>query len=287
MIRPNLLRIISAHKAEDQARSGHKWPRFFTQHHRRTTVIGLGATVGLLLLTACGSSTAGHSATSGEVVTVAAAASLTEAFTAIGKDFEAKNPSSKVIFSFGSSATLASQITQGAPVDVFAAASLATMKTVAESGAADPPSEFVANTLEIAVPKGNPGKIAGLKDFANKSKKIAICASQVPCGAAAIKVFGAAKVMPAPDTLEQDVKATLQKVESNEVDAALVYRTDVMAAGDTVQGIDFPEAQQAINVYPIATLKAAKNHALAQRFVDYVLSPDGQAILNEAGFDKP
>jgi len=263
------------------------WPDVSARHHRPTTVIGFAAAAGLLLLAACGSSTPSRSSTSGDVVTVAAAASLAEAFTAIGKDFEAKNPGSKVIFSFGSSATLASQITQGAPVDVFAAASPATMKTVTQSGAADAPTDFVANTLEIAVPKGNPGKITGLKDFADKSKKIAICAPQVPCGAAEIKVFATAKVVPAPDTLEQDVKATLQKVESNEVDAALVYQTDVLAAGDMVAGIDFPEAQQAINVYPIATLKAAKNPALAQRFVDYVLSADGQAILNEAGFDKP
>jgi molybdate transport system substrate-binding protein len=252
-----------------------------------------------LLISACGtqpqptapssssSSSSPEGASSGGAVTVLAAASLTEAFSQIGKDFEAKNPGSKVTFSFGSSATLATQIVQGAPADVFAAASPATMKTVTAAGAANTPQDFVSNTLEIAVPKGNPHKITGLQDFADESKRIALCAPQVPCGAAAVKVFAAARIVPKPDTLEQDVKATLQKVASDEVDAALVYHTDVLSAGNQVDGIEFPEAQQAINVYPIATLKDSKNPALAQAFVDYVLSPEGQAVLAKAGFAQP
>jgi len=146
---------------------------------------------------------------------------------------------------------------------------------------------FVSNTLEIAVPRGNPGKITGLPDFGDEARKIAICAPQVPCGAAAEKVFAAAKITPRPDTYEQDVKAALQKVAGDEVDAALVYRTDVIAAGDEVVGINFPEAAQAVNEYPIATLKASKNAAIAQAFVDYVQSPDGRAVLTKAGFAKP
>jgi molybdate transport system substrate-binding protein len=137
------------------------------------------------------------------------------------------------------------------------------------------------------VPKGNPGRVTGLKDFADKSKKLAICAPQVPCGTAAVKVFAAAKIRPAPDTLEQDVKATLQKVASDEVDAALVYRTDVIAAKDAVDGLEFSEAQQAVNVYPIAVLKGSMSAAAAQQFVDYVMSADGQAVLRKAGFGKP
>src|SRR5215217_3402768 len=186
-----------------------------------------------------------------------------------------------------SSATLATQIVQGAPADVFAAASPATMKTVTDAGAADTPTDFVSNTLEIAVPKGNPHKITGLKDFADANRRIALCAPQVPCGAAAVKVFPAAQIVPKPDTLEQDVKATLQKVAHDEVDAALVYKTDVLAAGYKVDGIEFPEAQDAINTYPIATLKESKNPAVAKAFVDYVLSPEGQAVLARAGFAKP
>jgi molybdate transport system substrate-binding protein len=255
----------------------------------RTTSIVATAAVSLLL-TACGNAagdSGGASTTSENTITVAAAASLTEAFTQIGKEFEATKPGTKVTFNFGSSATLATQIAEGAPLDVFAAASPATMKMVTDVGAAEPPTDFVSNTLEIAVPKGNPGRIASLRDLADKSKKIAICAPQVPCGAAAVKVFAAAKIAPAPDTLEQDVKAALQKVSSDEVDAALVYKTDVIAGGDEVAGIEFPEAEQAVNVYPIAAIKGSANPAAAQQFVDYVLSSEGQAVLAKAGFAKP
>jgi molybdate transport system substrate-binding protein len=245
-----------------------------------------------LLLSACGGaqpqgtapSPSSEGSATGRAITVLAAASLTEAFNQIGKEFEAKNPGSKVTFSFGSSATLATQIVQGAPADVFASASPATMKVVTDAAAANAPKDFVSNTLEIAVPKGNPHKISGLKDFGDESRRIALCAPQVPCGAAAVKVFAEAKIVPKPDTLEQDVKAALQKVAFDEVDAALVYKTDVIAAGDQVDGMEFPEAQKAINVYPIATLKDSKYPALAQAFMDYVLSPEGQSVLTKAGF---
>jgi molybdate transport system substrate-binding protein len=179
------------------------------------------------------------------------------------------------------------QITQGAPADVFAAASPATMRTVTDAGAATDPTNFASNTLEIAVPAGNPAQVTGLKDFADGSKKIAICAAEVPCGTAATKVFAAAKITPKPDTLEQDVKATLQKVSSDEVDAALVYKTDVIAAGDEVEGITFPESSQAVNQYPIAALTDSKNAVTAQAFVDFVQSSEGRAVLTKAGFGKP
>ena len=254
----------------------------------RLVSVALAAVLGLLL-SACGAepqatapSPSPERSGSDGAITVLAAASLTEALTQIGKDFEAKNAGSTVTFSFGSSATLASQIVQGAPADVFAAASPATMETVTAAGAADTPTDFVSNTLEIVVLEGNPHKIVGLEDFADERKRIALCAPQVPCGA--VKVFAAAKIVPKPDTLEQDVKATVQKVATDEVDAALVYKTDVIAAGDQVDGIEFAEAQQAVNTYPIATLKDSKNPALAKAFVDYVLSPEGQAVLAKAGF---
>ncbi len=220
-------------------------------------------------------------------ITVLAAASLTESFTMIGKDFEAAHPGSKITFSFGSSATLAAQVTAGAPVDVFAAANESTMKTVSDAGQAVDAQPFVTNTLQIAVPPGNPAKITGLADFADAAKRIALCAPEVPCGSAAEKVFKTAGVDAKPDTLETDVKAALQKVRLGEVDAALVYRTDVIAAGDDVEGIDFPEAATAVNVYPISALTEAKNPELAAAFVDYVRGPEGQAVLTKAGFAPP
>lgn len=251
----------------------------------------LAAAALLLPVSACGITQPGATVPSSSSsapaasITVFAAASLTEAFTQIGTDFEARSGAT-VTFNFGSSATLASQITQGAPGDIFAAASPATMQTVTDGQGAGTPVTFVSNSLQIAVPVGNPGQITGLKDFADESKTIAICAPQVPCGAAAVQVFEAARITPKPDTLEADVKATLAKVAADEVDAALVYRTDVISEPD-VEGIDFPESSQAVNNYPIAVLTGSKSPELAQAFVDYILSPDGQAVLDRAGFAKP
>jgi molybdate transport system substrate-binding protein len=224
---------------------------------------------------------------SGKIV-VLAASSLTESFTALGNAFEAEHPGTTVSFSFAASSELATQIEQGAPADVFASASPATMAQVSDAGdTAGQPVTFVRNTLEIAVPAGNPAKVTGLADFAKKDLTIALCAPEVPCGAAADKVFAAAKVTPAPDTLEADVKATLAKVTLGEVDAALVYKTDVIAAGDKVEGIEFPEAADAVNDYPIAVLADAPKPATAQAFVDLVMSAAGQKVLTEAGFQLP
>jgi molybdate transport system substrate-binding protein len=259
----------------------------------RPAVGPLAAAASLLLLAACGATPSGTPApgspaasTRAASLTVFAAASLTEAFTQIGTDFQTRT-GTRVTFNFGSSATLATQIVQGAPGDVFAAASPATMKTVTDARAAGPPVNVVSNTLQIAVPDGNPGQISGLPDFADESRTIAICAPQVPCGAAAAKVFAVAGITPKPDTLEADVKATLAKVAADEVDAALVYRTDVISEPTDVQGIDFPEAAQAVNQYPIAILTESRNPEAAQAFVDHVLSPEGQAVLERAGFAKP
>ncbi|MEV4460556.1 molybdate ABC transporter substrate-binding protein [Microbispora sp. NPDC049633] len=220
-------------------------------------------------------------------LTVFAAASLTGTFTELGKTFETAHPGTTVKFNFGSSATLAQQIVQGAPADVFAAASPATMKTVTDASPASVPTTFVRNKLEIAVPKDNPAKVGELKDLTDPKVKVALCAEQVPCGAAAVKALDAAGLKVTPVTLEQDVKATLTKVELGEVDAALVYRTDVIAAAGRVRGIDFPEADKAINDYPIVALPKAPAGDLAERFVDLVLSQQGKDVLTKAGFESP
>jgi len=266
--------------------------------NRSFRVLALAAAA-VLSLAGCGSSDTGASTESTTTtttespkvtgdITVFAAASLTESFTQIGKDFEAANPDAKVTFNFAGSSALAQQINQGAPVDVFASAAPTNMKQVTDTGAiTDSPVTFVTNTLEIAVPAGNPGKITGLADFAKPDLKIALCAEQVPCGAAAKKVFEAAGITAAPDTLEQDVKAVLTKVSLGEVDAALVYKTDVKAAGDKVEGIEFAESDKAVNEYPIAACAKAPNADGAKAFVDYVLSDKGKAVLTKAGFGAP
>ena len=221
-------------------------------------------------------------------ITVLAAASLTESFTRIGTLFEQVNPSASVTFSFGGSSGLATQITSGAPADVFAAASPATMKTVTDAGdGAGAPATFVKNQLVIAVPKGNPRGLSSLDALAKSEIKVALCAEQVPCGAAATKALDAAGVKITPVTQEQDVKAALAKVKLGEVDAALVYRTDAKAAAADVEGIEFPESAGAINDYPIVALKDAPNPAGAAAFVAFVQGPQAQQVLADAGFQKP
>jgi molybdate transport system substrate-binding protein len=221
-------------------------------------------------------------------ITVFAAASLTESFTRLGTEFEQANPSATVTFSFGGSSALAAQINQGAPVDVFAAAAPASMKIVTGAGnAAGEPVTFARNQLVIAVPTGNPKGIAGLADLAGPGVKVALCAEQVPCGAAARTALDAAGVTVTPVTLERDVKAALAKVKLGEVDAALVYRTDARSADADVRGVEFSESTGAINDYPIAVLANAPNRAGGEAFVAFVRSAKGMAALTDAGFQAP
>jgi molybdate transport system substrate-binding protein len=221
-------------------------------------------------------------------LTVFAAASLTGVFTDLGHRLEKDHPGLHVQFNFAGSSALAAQITQGAPADVFASADEKQMQVVTKAGEqAGAPRDFAKNGLEIAVPAGNPGHVTGIADFADPDLTLAVCAPQVPCGAAAQQVFAAAHVDAEPDTQEQDVKAALNKVALGEVDAALVYETDVRGAGGKVQGIEFPEAQDAVNTYPITTLRAAPNPTAAKAFTALVLSPDGQQALAAAGFRSP
>ncbi len=220
-------------------------------------------------------------------ITVLAAASLKESFTAVGKAFEQANPGATVTFSFGSSSGLAQQIMQGAPADVFASASQKNMQQVVDAKAAADPVPFARNVLEIAVPKDNPAKVTALADLARPGVKVALCQPQVPCGDLAQKVLAAAKVAVTPATLESDVKATLTKVQLGEVDAGLVYVTDVWAAGGRVTGIPIPAQVNAATTYPVAALTGSENADLARAFVQFVLSDAAKAELTGAGFQSP
>lgn len=269
---------------------------------RRTLQVAGVSTAALLALSACSSSdTNSSSAKSGSsasassastklsgTVTVFAAASLQESFTTLGKEFEKQHPGTKVTFSFGGSDSLAAQITGGAPADVFAAASPKTMKIVTDKGdGVGTPATFVRNQLEIATLPGDPDKIASLKDLTKSSLKVVLCDKTVPCGAAAQKALTAAKLKLSPASYEQDVKSALNKVVLKEADAAVVYRTDVRAAGGKVQGVDFPESASAINAYPITLVKNAPNAEAAKAFIALVQSAAGQQVLTGAGFLKP
>ena len=258
----------------------------------RCAVLG---TALVLLLAGCGGSADGDAAATPSTspagpsgtLTVFAAASLTDVFTDLGERLEADHPGLDVQFNFAGSSALATQITQGAPADVFASANESQMGVVTDAGLADAPRVFAANVLQLAVPAGNPAGVTGLADLAREELTIAVCAPQVPCGAAAEDVLAAAGVTAAPDTLEEDVRAALTKVELGEVDAALVYTTDVTAAGDAVEGIDVPEAEQAVNDYPVAVLADAPNPEAAAAFVELVESQEGQQALADAGFRVP
>ncbi|MEV6161941.1 molybdate ABC transporter substrate-binding protein [Streptomyces sp. NPDC052052] len=270
---------------------------------RRTLHLAGVAAAALLALSACSSlSSSDDSSSSGSgstasassspklsgTVTVFAAASLKESFTALGKEFEKEHPGTKVTFSFGGSDSLAASITGGAPADVFAAASAKTMQIVTDAGdASGTPATFVRNQLEIATLPGNPDKISSLKDLTTSGLKVVLCDKEVPCGAAAQKALEASGLTLTPASYEQDVKSALTKVELKEADAAVVYRTDVKAAGDKVEGVEFPESSDAINDYPIALLKDAPNAGAAQAFIELVRSAEGQQVLSESGFLKP
>lgn len=220
-------------------------------------------------------------------LTVFAAASLTQTFTDLGATFEADHPGVKVSFNFAGSSDLVAQIQQGAPADVFASADEKNMtKATDDKLIAGEPVIFATNVLSIAVPPDNPAKITGLADLAKEGVQLVICAPEVPCGAATVKVAEAAGITLKPVSEEANVKDVLAKVE-NGADAGLVYATDVAAAKGKVLGIDFPESAGAVNRYPIGAVANAANADLAAEFVALVTGPTGQKVLAEAGFGQP
>ena len=239
-----------------------------------------------------GSSTAGPAGSStaaslSGTVTVFAAASLKEAFTTLGSQFEAAHPGTKVVFNFGPSSGLATSIVSGAPADVFASASQKNMDQVTAAKLAANPTPFVSNVMQIAVPADNPARIDSLDDLAKAGVKVALCQPQVPCGTVAAKVFSNAKITVKPVSQEVDVKSVLTKVTLDEVDAGVVYVTDVRAAGDKVKGIAIPADVNASTTYPIVALTRAPNAPVAAAFTAYVLSAAGQTVLTADGFAKP
>lgn len=254
---------------------------------------GAGAALAALVLgvTACWGGSTGQ----GRELTVFAAASLTDVFEEIAVSFEEEHPEVEVTFNFAGSSQLAQQIGSGAPADVFAAADTEIMEQVVEGEglAADWAAEhgedglvLVTNTLRIAVPVGNPAGIEELADLAGDDVTVALCAQEVPCGAASSTVLEAADLKVAPATLEEDVRAVLTKVELDEVDAGLVYATDVTSAEGRVEGLEFDEAEEAVNHYPIGVLAASGDPGLAAAWVEFVTT-EGAPVLRKAGFGTP
>ena len=238
-----------------------------------------------LVAASCGSGDGGSDDSSGGNVTVFAAASLTAAFTELGDAFTAANPDVEVTFNFAGSSDLVAQISDGAPVDVFASADFANMSKLTDAGlAAGEPATFATNAAEIVVEPGNPLDIAGVADLADSDLIVVLCAPEVPCGAYAERVVANAGITVTPSSYEENVKAVVTKVTLGEADAGIVYRTDVIAAGDAAQGVPIPDDINVVAEYPIALVADAPNAAGAQAFIDFVLGPAGQGIVAAYGF---
>ena len=246
----------------------------------------------LLAVAACSSDSKSPGATgigsaSGQArgtVTVFAAASLTEAFTAAGTALHVEQPGVTVTFSFGASGTLVTQIQQGAPADLVATADTATMQQLVDGGLVDPPVTFAHNRLEIIVAPGNPKHIATLADLARSDLTLVLADPSVPAGKYAAQVLAGADVEVTPTSLETDVKAAVARVTNGEADAAIVYATDVHAAGSKASGVEIPANQNVVADYPIAIVKATHNRAVAEAFIEAITHGSGHDALAQAGF---
>lgn len=236
---------------------------------------------GVLALPLAGCGDDGGDAT----VRVLAAASLTDVLTDLAATFEEEHEGVEVALSFGSSTDLAGQAADGAPGDVLATADEPSMTIAREAGVAPDPTLFASNHLVIATPPGNPAEVTGLGDLGGATW--VRCADEVPCGRAALALLGAEGVTAEPVSLEEDARATLDKVVSGEADAALVYATDAVAAGEAVETVRIPGADDDPASYYVATLDQAADPGLAQDFVDLLLGDDGRAALADAGFGAP
>lgn len=243
-----------------------------------------------LVLAGCAGTTPADSrggAPSG-TITVFAAASLTDAFEALGAAFVERHPGTEVAFNHAGSQVLAGQIAEGAPVDVFASANPHHMAAVSDGGhVSGQPRAFAGNRLAIAVEPGNPRAIDGLDDLSDPDLVVVLPAEEVPAGDYAREALARAGVRVAPASLEPDVRAALSKVALGEADAAVVYSSDLVAADGRVTGVAIPPEANVPARYPIAVMADASNPAGAEAFVDFVLGDEGQAILSDHGFTAP
>jgi molybdate transport system substrate-binding protein len=264
-------------------------------------MIGALACTLVLVGAACGSSsdtssgttttTAGTSGTtptttpkaSGSIL-VFAAASLTESFNDQQATLETEQPDLSITYNFAGSGALVTQIQQGAPADVIATADTTTMKQLTDANVVETPAIFAHNKLQILVAPGNPKQIKGLSDLSPSDIVFVMCDSTVPAGKYAAQALQKAGVTVSPKSLEPDVKSAVAKVTTGEADATIVYVTDVTAAGSKGEGVAIPDDQNVVADYPIAIVKATRNHDGAQAFVDSIVSGSGQDALQKRGF---
>jgi molybdate transport system substrate-binding protein len=246
------------------------------------------ATLTATLIVACGGAARPVTTVVSGSVTVFAASSLTDALTKAGEVLKGRYGETNFIFNFGSSSTLATQISNGAPADVFASADERNMQKVVDAKLTEgTPSFFASNRLAIAVAPGNPKNVSSLADLTRAGLVVVLAAPTVPAGQYALEALGRAGVKVTAVSQELDARSVLNKVALGEADAGIVYVTDVLSAGARVSGVDIPEQHQVIARYPIAVVTGAKNPALARTFVDYLQSDEGQRLLADFGFSRP
>jgi len=238
----------------------------------------------LVATTGCAS---GSTAQAGTTLTVSAASSLTEAFTALAADFEAGHPGVDVALNFAGSSALVEQVNAGAPVDVLATASQQTMDGAVAAGSVIDPVRFARNELIVVVPAGNEAGVSALADLERPDVVTAICAPDVPCGAATAALLEDSALTITPSTLDPDVKSVLSRVVADEVDAGIVYATDARAAGTAVLAVPIPEGMNVSTDYLVALVVDAPEPDLAEEFVALVNGQAGQSTLIQLGFVAP
>ena len=255
---------------------------------RSTAMSFVTALAVALSLGGCSSYSNSSDADSEATLTVLAASSLTESFDELAEQFESDHPGTTVNISYGSSSTLATQVIDGAPADVLATASPGSIEPVVNEGLTeDEPEVFASNSAAIAAPAENPADLATLDDLAAANVKVAVCVDTAPCGSVAADLFAEAGLDVTPVTEEVDVKSVLSKVTTGEVDAGVVYQTDVLTASDDIYEVEIPGGISATTDYLIATLAESPNIDLAQQFTALVTSAGGQSLLTDAGFELP
>ncbi len=249
------------------------------------------------IATGCGTRNGAAAGDSAGTITVFAASSLADAFTAIKRSFERENPGTTVRINFASSSALATQIEEGAPADVYASADLAQMRRLTAQGLIKgQPIAFAGNLPVIVIPTANRAKIATAADLAKPGVRLVLAAPDVPVGAYALQIIDLLAANPAYGdafrsaalrnvvSREASARAVLAKVQLGEANAGIVYRTDARVAGDDVRTIAIPESAIVAATYPIAVIGDTRSPAGASAFVAFVLSPPAQAILEQAGF---
>ena len=240
--------------------------------------------VGLLATSGCSSNDGGADSGRTKTLTVFAASSLTKVFDSLARTYESEHPDVKVRISYGGSSALARQILAGAPADVFAAASRTTMAPIVAAGrSVGTVPVFASNKMIVVTPPGTTA-VMQLKDLSRPSLIVVVCASEVPCGAAANSVFAKSGITPVLSSREPDVAGVLAKVESGDADAGVVYITDSLGAKERVRSIAIPDGQNQSTQYPIAKLSGGQQDAAAQDWIDLVTGRAGQELLKAAGF---